>query len=75
MDIIPRAKFHFNRLMLTLMFGIQASESHLGPGELLKRPGLIGLTSIEAFWEWSPCLCAHSHNYTVLKFSAKYYSI
>ena len=45
MDIMTRAKFHFNRLMLTLIFGIQASEppSPLGPGERLKRPGLIGL--------------------------------
>ena len=42
MDIMTHAKFHFNRLMLTLIFGIRASE--LGPGERLKRPGLIGLT-------------------------------
>ena len=26
MDIMPHAKFHFNRVMLTLIFGIQASE-------------------------------------------------
>ena len=26
MDIMTHAKFHFNRLMLTLIFGIQASE-------------------------------------------------
>ena len=26
MDIMPHAKFHFNRLMLTLIFGIRASE-------------------------------------------------
>ena len=43
MDIMTHAKFHFNRLMLTLIFGIWASESPLGPGEQLKRPGLIGL--------------------------------
>ena len=43
MDIMTRAKFHFNQLMLTLMFGVWASESPLGPGEQLKRPGLIGL--------------------------------
>ena len=40
MDIMTHAKFHFNRLMLTLIFGILASE----PGEQLKKPGLIGLT-------------------------------
>ena len=43
MDIMTHAKFHFNRLMLTLIFGIRASEPPLGPGEGLKRPGLIGL--------------------------------
>ena len=44
MDIMTHAKFHFNRLMLTLIFGIRASEPPpLGPGERLKRPGLIGL--------------------------------
>ena len=42
MDIMTRAKFHFSRLMLTLIFGIRASEP-LGLGERLKRPGLIGL--------------------------------
>ena len=26
MDIMTRAKFHFNRLMLTLIFGVWASE-------------------------------------------------
>ena len=41
-DIMIHAKFHFNRLMLTLIFGIRASQSR-GPGERLKRPGLIGL--------------------------------
>ena len=29
--------------MLTLIFGIWASEPPLGPGERMKRPGLIGL--------------------------------
>ena len=43
MDIMTHAKFHFNRLMLTLIFGVWASEPPLGPGERLKRPGLIGL--------------------------------
>ena len=39
MGIMTHAKFHFNRLMLSLIFGIRASEP-LGPGESLKRPGL-----------------------------------
>ena len=49
MDIMTHAKFHFNRLMLTMIIGIQASElwappPPLWPGERLKRLGLIGLT-------------------------------
>ena len=44
MVIMTHAKFHFNRLMLTLIFGIRASDP-LGPGGQLKRPGLIGLKS------------------------------
>ena len=43
MDIMTRAKFYFSRLMLTLISAIRASEPLLGPGERLKRPGLIGL--------------------------------
>ena len=46
MDIMTHAKFHFNQLMLTLIFGIWASEPPLGAGERLKRPGLIGLTQL-----------------------------
>ena len=42
MDIMTYPKFHFSQLMLTLISGIRASEP-LGPGERLKRPGLIGL--------------------------------
>ena len=42
MVIMTHAKFNFNRLMLILIFEIWASESP-GPGERLKRPGLIGL--------------------------------
>ena len=42
MAIMTHAKFHFNWLMLTLIFAIWASEPP-GPGERLKRPGLIGL--------------------------------
>ena len=33
MDIMTYAKFHFNRMMLTLIFGIRASEPPLGPGK------------------------------------------
>ena len=43
---MTHAKFNFNQLMLTLIFGIRASKPPpppLGPGERLKRPGLIGL--------------------------------
>ena len=43
MAIMTHATFHFNWLMLTLIFGIWASEPPPGPGERLKRPGLIGL--------------------------------
>ena len=43
MAIMTHAKFDFNWLMLTLIFGIWASEPSPGPGERLKRPGLIGL--------------------------------
>ena len=43
MDIMTHAKFHFNRLMLTLIFDVWAS-APLGHGERLKRPGrLMGL--------------------------------
>ena len=42
------AKFHFNRLILTLILGIRASEPP-GAGEWLKRPGLIGLTILTCF--------------------------
>ena len=44
MGIMTHTKFHFDWSMLNLIFGIQASEQHLGPGERLKRPGLIELT-------------------------------
>ena len=47
MDIMTHTKFHFNRLMSTLIFGVWASE--FGPGERLKRPGLIGLKLL-IFW-------------------------
>ena len=42
MDIVTHAKFHFNWLMLTLIFGIRASERPPpGPGERLKKPDPI----------------------------------
>ena len=50
MAIMTHAKFHFNRLMLTLTFGIRASEPPpppLRPGERLKRLGLIGLRKVD----------------------------
>ena len=43
---MTHAKFYFNRLMFIFIFDIRAL-SHpplTGAGELLKRPGLIGLT-------------------------------
>ena len=49
MAIMTHAKFHFNWLMLTLIFGIWASEPP-GPGERLKRPGLIGLKDRDAIY-------------------------
>ena len=42
MAVMTHAKFHFNRLMLTLIFSIWASEPP-GPGDRLKSLGLIGL--------------------------------
>ena len=49
MAIMTHDKFHFNWLMLTLIFGIWASEPLPGPGERLKRSGLIGLNSQPCF--------------------------
>ena len=49
MAIMTHAKFHFNWSMLTLIFGIWASEPPPGPGERLKRPGLIGLRHVPLF--------------------------
>ena len=49
MAIMTHAKFHFNWLRLTLIFGIWASEPPPPPpwpGDRLKRPGLIGLKSV-----------------------------
>ena len=43
MAIMTHAKCHFNWLMLTSIFSIWASEPPPGPGDRLKRPGLIGL--------------------------------
>ena len=44
MAILTHAKFHFNRLMVTLISGIRVSEPPPGSGEWLKRPGLTGLS-------------------------------
>ena len=46
MAIMTHAKFHSNRLMLTLIFGVWASEppSPPWPGDQLKKPGLTGLS-------------------------------
>ena len=48
---MTHAKFNFNQLMLTLIFGIWASQPPPptpGPGERLKRPGLIRLKLIQS---------------------------
>ena len=50
-DIMTHETFHFNRLMLALIFGIWASEPALGPGERLKRPALIGLSKTSKVFE------------------------
>ena len=39
MAILTHAQFHFNRLMVILIFAIWDSEAPRGPGEPLKRPG------------------------------------
>ena len=49
MAIMTHTKFHFNWLMLTLIFGIWASEPP-GPGERLKRLGLIGLKYVSKIY-------------------------
>ena len=59
MDIITHAKFYFNRLMLTLIFAIRASEPPPGPGERLKRPGLIGLKKTRQRYELQLVRQAH----------------
>ena len=55
MAIMTHAKFHFNWLMLTSIFGIWASEPPLGPGERLKKPGLIGLKAQKNTILWLIC--------------------
>ena len=44
MAILTHPEFHFNRLMVTVIFGIRVSEPPNGLDERLKRPGLIGLS-------------------------------
>ena len=55
------AKSNFNQLMLTLIFAIRASEPPLGPGERLKRPGLVELKFF-------------SHNTQIFSHTTKYFS-
>ena len=43
MDIMTHAKFYFNRLMLTLIFGAWASEPPPPPWAWTGKAGLIGL--------------------------------
>ena len=45
MASIAFAKVHLNRLMITFIFGIWASEPLPRPGKTLKRLGLMGLTN------------------------------
>ena len=47
---MTHAKFNFNQLMLTLIFGIRASEPP--SGQRLKRPGLIGLSFSQIWGGW-----------------------
>ena len=58
MDIMIHAKFHFNRLMLTLIFGIRVSEP-LNLDERLKWPGLIGLSKCSL---WQTLFIEYSNN-------------
>ena len=57
MDIMTHAKFYFNRPMLTLIFAIWASEPPPGPGERLKRPGLIGLRLLATETNMTTVIC------------------
>ena len=51
MLIMTHAKFHFNRVTVTINFGIRACEHSLpGPDERLKRPGHMG--SKGKSWMW-----------------------
>ena len=65
MAIMTHAKFDFNQFMLTLIFGVRASDSPSPPpppppppgnGKRLKRLGLIGLMEICLLPSVSSCL-------------------
>ena len=61
MAILTHAKFHFNWLMLTLILASGTlSLPPPGPGERLKRPGLIGLIAFELI---NPLLCIYFPNF------------
>ena len=45
MATMTQATFHFNRLMLTLIFGIRASDSPVAR-RMAERPGLIGFNNL-----------------------------
>ena len=46
MDIMTHAKFHFNQLMLTLIFGVWASEPPPRAWQTTKKAGLVGLNDM-----------------------------
>ena len=47
MNVMTHAKFHFNRLMLTLTFGIRASEPHSPPPRSWRTPEKAGLDRVK----------------------------
>ena len=68
MAILTHAKFHLNRLMVTLIFGILASEPPPGPGERLKRPGLTGLMNGPSFSPYKPLQNDHFERSVICSF-------
>ena len=61
MAIMTHAKFDFNWLMLTLILA-SGPLSPPGPGERLKRPGLIGLNNTEVLFLYLDNLITMSSN-------------